>query len=131
MIDAVVEVEGNVAVPTFNLVNYGQPSGSTQETVLARWNATEVYRTRDGTWQILHAHWSFTQPQLAEQKRGRYKPIGLQTTRDFDQQLRYYLDREIERRPSHSRGVTVHGQRYYSRRRATMGSARNARRVGK
>jgi ketosteroid isomerase-like protein len=65
MINPVVHVEGNVAVLSFNLVNYGKPSGSTQETVLARWNATEVYREIDGTWRIIHTHWSFTQPQLA------------------------------------------------------------------
>jgi ketosteroid isomerase-like protein len=65
MIDPVVDVEGKIAVLTFNLVNYGKPSGSAQETVLARWNATEVYRQVDGAWRIIHTHWSFTQPQLA------------------------------------------------------------------
>ncbi len=65
MIDPRVEVEGDLAVLTFNLVNYGKPSGSTEETVLARWNATQVYRRRGGVWRILHTHWSFTQPQLA------------------------------------------------------------------
>jgi ketosteroid isomerase-like protein len=64
MIDPVVHVEGSIAVLTFNLVNYGKPSGSAEETVLARWNATEVYREADGAWRIIHTHWSFTQPQL-------------------------------------------------------------------
>ncbi len=64
MINPVVHVEGNDAVLTFNLVNYGKPSGSAEETVLARWNATEVYREVDEAWQIIHTHWSFTQPQL-------------------------------------------------------------------
>jgi len=64
MINPVVHVEGNVAVLTFNLVNYGKPSGSVEETVLARWNATEVYRELDGVWRIIHTHWSFTQPHL-------------------------------------------------------------------
>jgi ketosteroid isomerase-like protein len=66
MINPVVHVEGTAAVLTFNLVNYGKPSGSAQETVLARWNATEVYREIDGAWRITHTHWSFTQPRLAE-----------------------------------------------------------------
>ena len=35
------------------------------ETVLGRWNATEVYRKADGAWRIIHTHWSFTRPQLA------------------------------------------------------------------
>ena len=65
MINPVVHVDGNVAVLTFNLVNYGKPSGSAEETVLARWNATEVYREIDGAWRIIHTHWSFTQPKLA------------------------------------------------------------------
>ena len=65
MINPVVEVDGNVAVLSFNLVNYGKPKGSTEEKVLARWNATEVYRKTDGAWRLFHTHWSFTQPQLA------------------------------------------------------------------
>lgn len=65
MINPVVHVDGNVAVLTFNLVNYGKPSGSADETILARWNATEVYRDMEGAWRIIHTHWSFTLPQLA------------------------------------------------------------------
>lgn len=65
MINPAVRVEGNTAVLTFNLVNYGKPSGSTEETVLARWNATEVYGQIGGMWRIVHTHWSVTQPQLA------------------------------------------------------------------
>ena len=60
-----MDVEGNVAVLSFNLVNYGKPTGSATETVLARWNATEVYRRQNGAWRIIHTHWSFIQPQLA------------------------------------------------------------------
>jgi ketosteroid isomerase-like protein len=69
MINPVVQVEGDVAVLTLNLVNYGKPSGSAEEIVLARWNASEVYREIDGAWRIIHAHWSFTQPQLAGPQR--------------------------------------------------------------
>jgi ketosteroid isomerase-like protein len=65
MINPAVDLEGNIAVLTFNLVNYGKSPGSAEETVLARWNATEVYRKMDGTWRIIHTHWSFTQPRLA------------------------------------------------------------------
>ena len=68
MIGPRVQREGNMAVLSFNLVNYGKPSGSTTETVLARWNATQVYRERNGAWRIIHTHWSFTQPQLAPAK---------------------------------------------------------------
>jgi ketosteroid isomerase-like protein len=65
LVNPVVNIEGRMAVLTFNLVNYGRPSGTPDETVLARWNATEVYREVDGAWRIIHAHWSFTQPRLA------------------------------------------------------------------
>lgn len=27
-----------------------------------RWRATDVYRRKDGTWRIVHAHWSAVQP---------------------------------------------------------------------
>ena len=65
MIDPVVQVEGNMAVLSFNLVNYGKPTGSDEENVLARWNATEVYRRMGGAWRLIHTHWSFAQPELA------------------------------------------------------------------
>ena len=64
MLDPRVDVEGHLAVLSFNLVNYGTPSGRAEETVLARWNATQVYRHGNEAWQIIHTHWSFTQPQL-------------------------------------------------------------------
>ena len=48
---------------TFNLVNYGKLSGGDDETVLARWNATEVYRETDGRWRT-STHWSLTQPAI-------------------------------------------------------------------
>jgi len=63
MIDPRVDFVGDIAVLTFNLVNYGKPSGVTEETVLARWNATQVYRQLNGAWRIIHTHWSFTQAQ--------------------------------------------------------------------
>jgi ketosteroid isomerase-like protein len=66
LINPVVYVEGSIGVLSFNLVNYGKMRGSAEETVLARWNGTEVYREIDGAWRIIHTHWSFTQPKLAE-----------------------------------------------------------------
>jgi quercetin dioxygenase-like cupin family protein len=62
MIDPRVQVDGNLAVLSFNLVDYGKPTGSTQEIAVARWNATEVYRRDAGEWRIMHTHWSFMQP---------------------------------------------------------------------
>ena len=65
MVHPIVHVEGNTAVLTYNLVNYGKPTGKSDETVLARWNATQVYQLTGGEWRIIHTHWSFTQPQLS------------------------------------------------------------------
>jgi len=64
MINPVVNIAGDIGVLTFNLVNYGKPAGKAEETVLARWNATQVYPQIDGAWRINHTHWSFTQPKL-------------------------------------------------------------------
>jgi hypothetical protein len=65
MISPRVLVDDELAVLTFNLVNYGKLTGDATETVLARWNATQVYRRLNGAWRIVHTHWSFTQPQLS------------------------------------------------------------------
>ena len=62
MIGTRVDRVGEIAVLSFNLVNYGKPRGSAEETVLARWNATQVYRQVGEDWRIIHTHWSFTQP---------------------------------------------------------------------
>jgi ketosteroid isomerase-like protein len=58
-----VQRDGNVALLTFNLVNYGK-IGDRPEGVLARWNSTEVYRRTNGRWKIIHSHWSFTKPEI-------------------------------------------------------------------
>jgi ketosteroid isomerase-like protein len=71
MLNPVVQQEGDTAVLTFNLVNYGKPAGSDEEAVLARWNATEVYRQVDGAWRIIHTHWSFTHPPWADRPGAR------------------------------------------------------------
>jgi ketosteroid isomerase-like protein len=58
--------QGDVALLTFNLVNYGKPIDRTAETVLSRWNSTEVYRRVAGKWRIIHSHWSFTKPDIKQ-----------------------------------------------------------------
>jgi ketosteroid isomerase-like protein len=59
MIDPRVQQHGDIAILTFNLVNYGTPPGGS-ESVVARWNSTEVYGRISGKWRIVHSHWSFT-----------------------------------------------------------------------
>jgi uncharacterized protein (TIGR02246 family) len=62
LIDPRVQQHGEVALLTFNLINYGKlPGGAERE--LARWNSTEVYSRTQGRWKIIHSHWSFVQAQ--------------------------------------------------------------------
>jgi len=51
---------------TFSLVNYGKV-GDRPERALTRWNATEVYKSIDGRWRIIHSHWSYVQPLLRQE----------------------------------------------------------------
>ena len=58
MLHPLVQRDGGMAILTFNLVNYlSEPDGT--ETVLNRWNSTEVYRLIGGAWRITHSHWSY------------------------------------------------------------------------
>jgi len=58
-----VQVHGDVAVLTFNLIDYAkQADGSNYAS--SRWNSTEVYAKIDGEWKLIHSHWSFTKPEL-------------------------------------------------------------------
>jgi len=63
MVDPRVQRHGDVAILTFNLVDYGaQLDGSPKST--ARWNSTEIYQRINGQWKIVHSHWSYTKPEL-------------------------------------------------------------------
>jgi len=65
MLSPKVQRHGDVAVLSFNLVNYrSQPDGS--ERPVVRWNATEVYGRVGGQWRIIHSHWSFVKPDLKQ-----------------------------------------------------------------
>lgn len=56
--NAKVQIVGNMAVLTFNLVSW---TGSQ----ISRWNSTEVYRKeKNENWIIIHSHWSLTKPEL-------------------------------------------------------------------
>ena len=59
MLNPQVVVDGDMALLTYNLVNYIRDAEGA-ESVGARWNSTTVYRRRDGTWKAIHSHWSFT-----------------------------------------------------------------------
>ena len=65
MIDPKVQRQGDSALLTFNLVSYVTlPDG--KERAVARWNSSEMYGLVDGTWRIVHSHWSFVKPELKQ-----------------------------------------------------------------
>ena len=54
-----VVVEGNMALLTYNLVNYLWDAQGV-ESVGSCWNSTTVYQYRSSAWKAIHSHWSFT-----------------------------------------------------------------------
>lgn len=62
MIEPRVQLHGETAVLSYNLVDYLRAADGSLTT--SRWNSTEVYRRLDGQWRIVHSHWS--QPRQAE-----------------------------------------------------------------
>ena len=59
MLNPNVVVDGNMALLTYNLVNYIRDA-SGAEAIGSRWNSTAVYRRHGDTWKTIHSHWSFT-----------------------------------------------------------------------
>jgi ketosteroid isomerase-like protein len=54
-----VVVDGDMALLTYNLVNYHRDAAGV-ESVGSRWNSTTVFQRRQGRWRSIHSHWSFT-----------------------------------------------------------------------
>lgn len=66
MLNPHVVVDGNMALLTYNLVNYDRDEAGV-ESVGTRWNSTTVFRRENGTWRSIHSHWSFTRhPKLQD-----------------------------------------------------------------
>jgi ketosteroid isomerase-like protein len=59
MLNPHVVVDGNMALLTYNLVNYIRDAQGV-ESVGSRWNSTAVYQRGGATWKAIHSHWSFT-----------------------------------------------------------------------
>lgn len=59
MLNPQVVVDGNMALLTYNLVNY-IADGSGIESVGAQWNSTTVFQNQGDGWKTVHSHWSFT-----------------------------------------------------------------------
>ncbi len=58
MIDPKVQAHGEVAVLTYNLIDYDDTGKATE-----RWNTSEVYHRLDGQWRLIHSHFSLTKPK--------------------------------------------------------------------
>ena len=59
MLNANVVIDGNMALLTYNLVNYVRTADGA-ESLGSRWNSTTVYQRRGDSWKAIHSHWSFT-----------------------------------------------------------------------
>ena len=65
MLNAKVQRHGDVAVLTYNVVNYRrQPDGT--ESITTRWNSTAVFQRAGGKWREIHSHFSFTRPEVKQ-----------------------------------------------------------------
>jgi len=73
MVDPKVQRSGDMAVLTFNLVDHGAQVGDGPKTT-ARWNSTEVYQRINGSWKIIHSHWSYVKPDLRDAPIPSAKP---------------------------------------------------------
>ncbi len=63
MVNPKVQHSGDIAVLSYNLVNYQLGADGTERPA-TRWNSTVVFRRIDGKWRTIHSHWSFTKPDL-------------------------------------------------------------------
>jgi len=64
MINPKVQIHGDTAVLTFNLIDFVPTrEGTTRE---VHWNSTEVFCRIEGKWQRIHNHWSYTKPKIQE-----------------------------------------------------------------
>jgi ketosteroid isomerase-like protein len=59
MLNPHVVMEGDMALLTYNLVNYIRDADGA-EVVGSQWNSTTVFQRRGDRWNSIHSHWSFT-----------------------------------------------------------------------
>lgn len=63
MQNASVQHHGDVAVLSYNLVNFGVTFDG-QVPPNRPWNSTKIYARINGQWKIIHDHWSYIKPDL-------------------------------------------------------------------
>src|SRR4030095_3171931 len=67
MLNPRVQRRGDIAVLSYQVVNHVTRPGGQQVTV--RWNSTAVYERIQGHWKIIHSHFSYTKPDLKQERR--------------------------------------------------------------
>ena len=63
MLNTKVQRHGDVAVLTYQIVNYRRLSDG-KEQPTTRWNSTAVFHRVGGRWRTIHSHFSYTKPDL-------------------------------------------------------------------
>ena len=61
-----VQRRGDIAVLSYQVVNHVTRPGGQQVTV--RWNSTAVYERTRESWKIIHSHFSYTKPELRQER---------------------------------------------------------------
>jgi len=62
MIDPKVQMYGEIAILTFNLIDDVIQAPSGPSNIRQPWNCTQVWAHKDGKWRVVHEHWSFIKP---------------------------------------------------------------------
>jgi ketosteroid isomerase-like protein len=63
MLHTKVQRHGDVAVLTYQIVNYARQADGTERPT-TRWNSTAVFHRDGGRWRTIHSHFSYTKPEL-------------------------------------------------------------------
>jgi ketosteroid isomerase-like protein len=76
LIDPKVQVDGNIAVLTFNFKSFGKlKDGTTGQR--SHWHTTEVFQKINEEWKLISTHWSFTNSALKKlSKEGAFEEEG-------------------------------------------------------
>jgi uncharacterized protein (TIGR02246 family) len=66
MVNPRVQRRGDIAVLSYQVVSHlTRPGG---QSVTVRWNSTAVYERIQGHWKIIHSHFSYTKPDLKQER---------------------------------------------------------------
>ena len=69
LIDPRVQVFGDAALLTFNLLESDPDDGTAETDVNPQWHTTEIFQRVGEEWKLISTHWSYTASQLQELER--------------------------------------------------------------